>query len=89
MDFYALATEEFLSSLGKDDDSSKAYDNLSAHVHDGEELDDEIGFWQPFEYDEPEFVLECIDNLASRFEDIYNQGARDGAQELLNQVNKR
>lgn len=73
MNFYAQATAEFLSGL---DESTyeEAYDNLSNHVHEGEELSDEIMFWEPFENYEPEDVLELIDNLAGTLERMYNAG---------------
>lgn len=89
MDFYALATMEFLSQLGSEDDASKAFENMCEHVYDGAELDEDIIFWEPFENWPVEDVIECINSLASRFEGIYNQGARDGAQELLKSINKR
>ena len=86
--FYALATMEFLSSLGSEDDAEKAYENMSEAAYDDGELDEDITFWEPFEHWPVEDVVLAIDNLASRFEAVYNQGASDGAQAILKEINK-
>ena len=87
MDFYALATMEFLSCLGSEDDASKAYLNMYDHVYGDVDLDEEIIFWEPFENWPVENIIEAIDNLASRFEGIYQQGASDGARDMLKTIN--
>jgi hypothetical protein len=76
--FYALATMEFLSSLGSEDDAEIAYENMSEAAYDDGELDDEITFWEPFEHWPVEDVVSAIDNLASRFEYVYEQGILEG-----------
>ena len=86
--FCALATMEFLSSLGSEDDAEKAYENMSEAAYDDGELDDDIIFWEPFENWPVEDVISAIDALASRFEDVYNQGTKDGAQAILKEINK-
>ena len=77
MNFYALATMEFLSTLGSEDDAEKAYDNMSEAAYDDGELDEDICFWEPFENWPVESVLEAIDNLASTFETIYTEGQKN------------
>ena len=74
MNFHALATGEFLSGLDDETAMENAYQNLSNHVQNGEELDDDTIFWQPFENHEAEELLEMIDNLASLLERVYDAG---------------
>lgn len=75
MNFYAIATMEFLSGLDGELTPDQAYDNMNDFVNgDVDELHEDILFWQPFENYPVEDVIELIDNLASTFEQVHQAG---------------